>query len=99
MAEKTLTRLDLAAALRRNCEVRKEDSLKLVEDVLECIMIGLVEEGEVKLSSFATFTVASKLPRMGRNPKTGEQQPISARRVVRFRASRRMKSRVAGIQK
>lgn len=95
MTEKTLTRLDLTEALRRNCGVRKKDGSKLVDDVLECIMQGLVEDGEVKLSSFATFTVASKPPRMGRNPKTGEEQPISARKVVRFRASHLMKSRVA----
>jgi integration host factor subunit alpha len=56
---------------------------------------GLVEDGEVKLSSFATFTVASKTSRVGRNPKTGEEQHISARKVVRFRASRRMKSLIA----
>jgi integration host factor subunit alpha len=96
MTEKTLTRLDLAEALRRDCGVRKEDGTKLVEDVLECIMRGLVEDGEVKLSSFATFTVTTKPPRVGRNPKTGEEQPISARKVVRFRASHRMKSLVAG---
>lgn len=96
MAEKTLTRLDLAEALRRDCGVRKEDGAKLVDDVLECIMQGLVEDGEVKLSSFATFTVTTKPPRMGRNPKTGEEQPIYARKVVRFRASGRMKSLVAG---
>ncbi len=96
MTEKTLTRLDLADALRRDCGIRKEDGAKLVEDVLECIMRGLVEDGEVKLTAFATFTVVSKPPRMGRNPKSGEEQPISARKVVRFRASHRMKSRVAG---
>ena len=77
MAEKTLTRLDLAEALRRDCGVRKEDGAKIVEDVLECIMQGLVEDGEVKLSSFATLTVTTKPPRMGRNPKTGEEQAIS----------------------
>lgn len=96
MAGKTLTRLDLAEALRRDCGVRKEDGTKLVEDVLEYIMTGLVEDGEVKLSSFATFAVASKPPRVGRNPKTGEEQPISARKIVRFRPSLLMKSRVAG---
>lgn len=96
MTDKTLTRLDLAEAINRNCNVRKEDATKLVENVLNHIMTGLVEDGEVKLSSFATFTVASKQPRVGRNPKTGQTQSISARKVVRLRASHRMKSRVAG---
>ena len=95
MAGKTLTRLDLAEALRRDCGVRKKDCIGLVDNVLEIIANGIVEEGEVKLSSFATFTVASKPPRVGRNPKTGEEQPISARRVVRFRASQNMKNRGA----
>ena len=99
MEEKTLTRLDLAEALRRDCGIRKEHGTKLVDDVLECITQGLVEDGEVKLSSFATFTVTSKPPRVGRNPKTGEEQPISARKVVRFRASHRMKLRVANVRK
>jgi integration host factor subunit alpha len=61
-------------------------------------MRGLVDDGEVKLSSFATFAVASKPPRVGRNPKTGEEQPISAREVVRFRASHYMKSRVTAVK-
>lgn len=99
MAEKTVTRLDLAEALRRNCGVSKEVSSKLVEDVLECITNGLVEDGEVKLSSFATFTVTSKSPRVGRNPKTGEEQSIAARKVVRFRASHRMRSRLEDLGK
>lgn len=95
MAGKTLTRLDLAEALRRDCGVRKKNCIGLVDNVLEVIANGLVDDGEVKLSSFATFTVASKPPRVGRNPKTGEEQPILARKVVRFRASQNMKSRVA----
>lgn len=99
MAGKTLTRLDLAEAVARNCEVRKPESIRLVDNVLEVISKGLVEDGEVKLSSFAILTVNSKPPRVGRNPKTGEEQPISSRRVIRFRASQNMKTRVAAENK
>lgn len=94
MPTKTLTRLDLAEAVAQNCGIRKKDCIGLVDNVLEVIANGLVDDGEVKLSSFATFTVASKPPRVGRNPKTGAEQPILARKVVRFRASQNMKSRV-----
>lgn len=99
MTDKKLTRADLVEALRRECGVRRDEGSKLVDDVLKSIMTGLVQDGEAKLSGFATFTVASKPPRIGRNPKTGEEHPVSVRKVVKFRASHRMKSRVAGAGK
>jgi integration host factor subunit alpha len=56
---------------------------------------ALVEGQQVKLSSFGTFSVRSKTARIGRNPKTGQEVPISPRRVLTFRPSHLMKDRVA----
>lgn len=92
MTRKTLTRLELAEAVARNCGLRKPESAQLVDDILETIIDGLVEDGVAKISGFATFTVRSKVARVGRNPKTGVEKPIPARQVVAFRASHNMKA-------
>lgn len=91
MAGRALTRLDLAEAVARKCDLRKSRSAELVDDILDAIMGGLVEDGIAKFSGFATFTLRSKQARVGRNPKTGLQEAISARKVVVFRASQHMK--------
>ncbi len=62
--------------------------------VLEEISNALVREELVKIASFGSFSVRQKAQRVGRNPKTGEEVPISARRVVLFRASRKVKDRI-----
>lgn len=92
MAGRTLTRLDIAEAVARKCDLRKPRSAELVDGILDAIMDGLVEDGIAKLSGFATFTVRSKQARVGRNPKTGVEKAISARKVVVFNASQNMKS-------
>jgi len=94
MAGKTLTRLELTEVVARECGLRKPESAQLVDDVLEAIMDALVEDGGVKLSGFANFTVRSKKARVGRNPKTGVEETISARNIVSFRASQHMKVEV-----
>jgi integration host factor subunit alpha len=66
-----------------------------VERVLELMSDALVDGEQVKVSSFGTFSVRSKTARVGRNPKTGEEVPISPRRVLTFRPSHLMKDRVA----
>lgn len=63
----------------------------LVDQVLDEITYALVEEEEVKVSSFGSFTIRHKQERMGRNPKTGEPAVISARRIVVFKASSKLK--------
>jgi integration host factor subunit alpha len=94
MAGKTLTRLDLAEVVSQECGLHKPESAQLVGDVLEAIMDAMVEDGAVKIAGFATFTVRSKEARVGRNPKTGVEEAISARNVVGFRASHHMKDKV-----
>ena len=95
MASKTLTRMDLSEAVFREVGLSRNESAQLVERVLEMMSDSLVAGEQVKVSSFGTFSVRSKTARVGRNPKTGEEVPISPRRVMTFRPSHLMKDRVA----
>ena len=95
---KTLTRADLAEAVYRNIGLSRNESSDLVESVLEEICACLENGEEVKLSSFGTFSVQSKLERVGRNPKTGVEAVITPRRVLSFRPSHILKDRVDGAQ-
>ena len=94
MEGKTITRADLAEAVYRKVGLSRTESAQLVEMVLEQICNAIVRGETVKLSSFATFHVRSKNERIGRNPKTGEEVPILPRRVMTFKASNVLKSRI-----
>ena len=96
MGGKTLTRADLAEAVVRKIGLPRNESQDLVEVVLGEISKTLAKGEGVKLSSFGSFGVKSKGERIGRNPKTGEEVPITPRRVLVFRASNIMKSRING---
>lgn len=95
MSDKTLTRMDLSEAVFRAVGLSRNESAQLVERVLELMSDALVNGEQVKISSFGTFSVRAKTARVGRNPKTGEEVPISPRRVLTFRPSHLMKDRVA----
>jgi len=95
MADKTLTRMDLADAVHNQVGLSRNDSADLVESVLNHVSNSLVAGETVKISSFGTFSVREKAARIGRNPKTGEEVPIHPRRVLTFRPSHLMKDRVA----
>ena len=94
MGGKTLTRADLAEAVYRKVGLSRTESAELVETVLDEICEAIVRGETVKLSSFATFHVRDKNERVGRNPKTGEEVPILPRRVMTFKASNVLKSRI-----
>ena len=94
MGGKTLTRADLAEAVYRRVGLSRTESAELVEMVIEEICQAVVRGETVKLSSFATFQVRAKNERVGRNPKTGEEVPISPRRVMTFKASNVLKQRI-----
>ena len=96
MAENTLTRMDLSEAVVREVGLSRNESAHLVETIIQRISDALVDGESVKISSFGTFSVRSKNARMGRNPKTGEEVPITPRRVLTFRPSHVLKARVAG---
>lgn len=92
----TITRADLAEAVYRSVGLSRHESSKFVEDVLDEIADALVRGDNIKLSSFGSFLVRAKTERVGRNPKTGVEAPISARRVMVFRPSNILKARVNG---
>jgi integration host factor subunit alpha len=87
--------MDLSEAVFREVGLSRNESAQLVETVLEEMSDALVRGEQVKISSFGTFSVREKTARVGRNPKTGEEVPISPRRVLTFRPSHLMKDRVA----
>jgi integration host factor subunit alpha len=95
MSGKTLTRMDLSEAVFREVGLSRNESAQLVEAVIQYMSDALVEGEQVKISSFGTFGVRAKAERLGRNPKTGEEVPISPRRVLSFRPSHLMKERVS----
>lgn len=95
MADNTLTRMDLSEAVFREVGLSRNESAQLVESVLDEMSDALVRGEQVKISSFGTFSIRDKTARVGRNPKTGEEVPISPRRVLTFRPSHLMKDRVA----
>ena len=94
MSNKTVTRAELTDALRKEVGLSYDECGKLLEDVLSHIIRCLVEEGELKLSNFGIFSVHQKKERVGRNPKTGEEAVISARRIVRFKPALNLKHQV-----
>ncbi len=94
MSAKTLTRADLAEAVVRKVGLPRNESQELVELVLNEISSSLSRGESVKLSSFGSFGIRSKGERIGRNPKTGKEVPITPRRVLVFRPSNIMKDRI-----
>lgn len=91
---RTRTRADLTDAIHREVGLSRAESAAFVESLLAHISDRLEAGETVKLSSFGTFQVRSKSERIGRNPKTGEEVPITPRRVLTFRASHVLKDRI-----
>jgi integration host factor subunit alpha len=94
MSRKTVTRADLCEAVYRKVGLSRTESATLVELVLREITDCLERGDTVKLSSFGSFVVRKKGQRIGRNPKTGKEVPISPRRVMVFRPSTTLKLRI-----
>lgn len=94
MSNETVTRADLTDAIYRSLGVSRNESAEFVERILEEVAACLERGETVKISSFGTFSVREKKMRMGRNPKTGEEVPISPRRVISFRASNVLKDQI-----
>ncbi len=91
-----LTKADLAEYLITELKISRREAVAIVEEFFTEIIQALVNGEQVKLSGFGNFCLRDKNARPGRNPKTGEEVPISARRVVTFRAGHKLKSRVEG---
>ncbi len=91
MANNTVTRNTLVEALNQEVGLSKTECAELLEDFLRAITDRLAEGTTVKITNFGSFSVRHKRTRMGRNPKTGEEAPISARRVVVFRPAKKLR--------
>ena len=96
MAGHTVTRAQLAEAVYQQVGLSRNESAELVESVIGEISRALERGDIVKISSFGSFAVRRKGQRVGRNPKTGEEVPISPRRVLVFRASHTLKHQING---
>lgn len=94
----TLTRADLAESINRRVGLSRADSLDMVEAILRNMCDALSEGENVKISGFGTFLLRDKAERVGRNPKTGVEVPITPRRVLTFRASQMLKDRICAEQ-
>lgn len=91
----TLTKADIIESLITQVGLTRPDAKLLVDEVFEEIRTCLVSGEAVKLSGFGNFELRDKRQRPGRNPKTGKEIPITARRVVSFKAGQKFKARVA----
>jgi integration host factor subunit alpha len=89
-----LTKAALADMLYDNIGLNKREAKDMVDALFDLITEQLVSGEDVKITGFGNFQIRSKSPRPGRNPRTGEEVPIAARRVVTFHASPKLKDQV-----
>lgn len=94
MSDRALTKAELAECLYDELGLNKREAKEIVELFFEEIRGSLETNEHVKLSGFGNFDLRNKSERPGRNPKTGQEIPISARRVVTFRPGQKLKARV-----
>ncbi len=90
----TLTKADMVEHLYEELGLNKREAKDLVEMFFEEVRLALGQGQNVKLSGFGNFMLRDKTQRPGRNPKTGEDIPVDARRVVTFRPGQKLKQRV-----
>ena len=91
---KTITKADIVDYLNNELGLNKSECKILVEDFFDEIKNSLINNEEVKLSGFGNFELIDKKARPGRNPKTGEDVTITARRVVTFRAGNKLRKKI-----
>ena len=90
----TMTRADLADVVHREIGLSRSESANIVERVLHHMCAALADGQNVKISGFGSFILRDKGERVGRNPKTGVEVPITPRRVLTFRASQGLRQKV-----
>jgi integration host factor subunit alpha len=90
----SLTKADMAEMLFEELGLNKKEAKEMVEKFFEEVKLGLETGYQMKLSGFGNFLTRSKAERPGRNPKTGEEIPISAVKVVTCRSGHKLKMRV-----
>ena len=93
--KRTITKSDIIEHLHDELGLNKSECKQLVEDFFQEIRDSLINNEAVKLSGFGNFELIDKRERPGRNPKTGENVTITARRVVTFRAGNKLRKKIA----
>lgn len=91
-----LTKAQLAELLFEQIGLNKREAKDMVDAFFDLMVRQLVQGDDVKISGFGNFQIRVKAPRPGRNPRTGEEVPIHARRVVTFHASTKLKEQIQG---
>jgi len=89
-----LTKADMAECLFNELGLHKNEARELVDSYFEELTASLAVGEQIKLAGFGNFDLRDKIARPGRNPKTGEEIPITARRVVTFKAGQKLKARL-----
>ncbi len=89
-----LTKADIAERLFQGIGITKREAKEIVELYFHTICVALKSGQQVKLSGFGNYELHDKKARPGRNPKTGQEIPVSARRVVTFRSGQKLRARV-----
>ena len=92
----TLVKEDLIESLYNQAEISKQQSKALVDNIFELIKKSLESGDDILVSGFGKFSVKTKAPRRGRNPSTGEDLTLNARRVVMFRGSPVLRDKING---
>jgi integration host factor subunit alpha len=95
MEVETITRKELSQSIARKIGIPHDRAVKVLEKILEIMMKGLARDSQLKLSSFGSFVILRKRNRVGRNPKTGQEVIITPRKAVSFRASDKLKLKIA----
>ena len=90
----TLTKADIVESIAEKVDINREEIKKLVDEIFEEIRKSLESGENVRISGFGNFLLRDKSVRPGRNPKTGKEVDISARRVVSFKSGQKLRTRV-----
>jgi integration host factor subunit alpha len=94
-----MTKADIAARIAEQLNFTRKESEEITELVLEVLKRVLVEEGKLKISGFGNFEVKRKKDRRGRNPQTGEEMTITARRILTYHPIVVLKNKLNGTAK
>jgi integration host factor subunit alpha len=94
MTKTTLTRVNIVDALVREAGLPRQQATDFLTSTLEMVILALVEEDLVKISSFGSFNVRKKAKRIGRNPRTKKEAIITSRRVLSFKPSQHVKAKL-----
>jgi integration host factor subunit alpha len=92
----TVTKIHLAECLQNDCDLNKKKSSQVIETIIEEMKRSLEKGEDVLITNFGKFCAKNKKPRRGRNPQTGEDLILGARRVVTFKCSGVLKEKLNG---